>query len=77
MNTHQNLCHQQLARIGAKQVMTQDLWNLCDSHTCGLCHTAFAVDEFVDTLNCKHHFHQSCILRWFAANNSGCPSCVK
>ncbi|KAM4040449.1 uncharacterized protein ACNLHF_011778 [Anomaloglossus baeobatrachus] len=47
-----------------------------DTGSCVICLTEFEIGENITELQCKHIFHQSCIVTWLQSNPS-CPLCRK
>ena len=41
---------------------------------CNICLSQFELNECVAELDCKHEFHESCIIHWLKMNNT-CPIC--
>lgn len=54
--------------------MDQNLYPEQEQDICSICFEDFS-DNNCYTLECKHKFHTSCILKWFRNDNSTCPLC--
>ena len=42
--------------------------------TCNICLESFSVGNIVRVLECKHEFHENCIITWLKTRNT-CPVC--
>ena len=50
------------------------------NNDCSICLEDFKRDDNVITLQCKHIFHENCLINWFIKQNSNkieCPICNK
>lgn len=54
--------------------VTDDNINEFKEITCNICLDTFKVGNIIRILECKHEFHEDCIIRWLKSRNT-CPVC--
>ena len=57
-----------------KEVVRSKLPSQQVDEICTVCLVKYEQDEIVNTLPCKHIFHENCIQTWFESNDT-CPLC--
>jgi hypothetical protein len=50
-------------------------WDGFGGEECAICFGEYAEGESVRVLNCRHHFHQSCVDVWLLERHNHCPFC--
>ena len=54
--------------------VTQDNYNNYKDMTCNICLEGFQIGHILRVLECKHEFHERCIITWLKSRNT-CPVC--
>ena len=57
-----------------KVIINEENLNQFKDITCNICLDAFKIGNVVRILECKHEFHESCIITWLKTRNT-CPVC--
>lgn len=71
----QGLSKNEVRHVG-KRLRLKQSCNELEIPSCSICLENFKKTEFVFRLQCRHYFHEDCIVTWFEKNKV-CPLCMK
>ena len=57
-----------------KVIINEENLNQFKEITCNICLDVFKIGDIIRILECKHEFHEDCIIKWLKMRNS-CPVC--
>ena len=74
LNRHPPASDNAIAKLSRIKIDGNNFENRYKGLTCNICLNQFELDECVVELDCKHGFHENCIIHWLKMNNT-CPVC--
>lgn len=74
LNSHPPASDNAISKLGKIKIEKKNYENKYKGKECNICLSQFELDDCLVELDCKHEFHEKCIIHWLKMNNT-CPIC--